>query len=229
MAIDTVEKRKSVLGIHGPWTGTGVTPNAAKDQEWRQEAGYGYPGIAAGGQAFTATGAGVVDQITGTGAGTPGTLASGSGLVNLITGTGAGTPGAIMVGAGLVNLITGTGAVDTGTEAPDTATGGPGGRKRRRRRKYRGYPRTIIVDGRRITVHSAEEERQVLDAFKAELLAEREEEASDGAAPTAKVAQKQRVKIAAVNRRLAEVEERAQEWQRRIDEEDEEIILMLYQ
>lgn len=27
----------------------GVTPNAAKDQEWRQEAGHGYPGILAAG------------------------------------------------------------------------------------------------------------------------------------------------------------------------------------
>lgn len=51
MAIDTAERRKSVAGIHGPWTGTGVTPNSGKDQEWRQEAGYGYPGILAGGAA----------------------------------------------------------------------------------------------------------------------------------------------------------------------------------
>ena len=48
MAIDTAERRKSVAGIHGAWTGTGVTPNSGKDQEWRQEAGYGYPGILAG-------------------------------------------------------------------------------------------------------------------------------------------------------------------------------------
>ena len=48
MAIDTAEKRKSLSGIQ--WTlMPGVTPNAAKDQEWRQQAGWGYSGILAGG------------------------------------------------------------------------------------------------------------------------------------------------------------------------------------
>lgn len=48
MAIDSAEKRRSISGIHfigGP----GVTPNSGKDQEWRQEVGYGYSGIAAAG------------------------------------------------------------------------------------------------------------------------------------------------------------------------------------
>lgn len=43
--IDTAEKRKSVaalLVIFGP----GVTSNAAKDAEWRQQAGWSYSGIA---------------------------------------------------------------------------------------------------------------------------------------------------------------------------------------
>lgn len=47
MAIDTAEKRRSVAGINRLW-GPGVTPNAAKDAEWRQQAGFGYSGIAAG-------------------------------------------------------------------------------------------------------------------------------------------------------------------------------------
>lgn len=46
MAIDTREKRASIVGIDR-LSGPSVTPNAAKDQEWRQEAGYGYPGILA--------------------------------------------------------------------------------------------------------------------------------------------------------------------------------------
>lgn len=50
MAIDTAEKRRSVSGVLGYFSGgPGVTPNAAKDQEWRQEAGYGYSGILVGG------------------------------------------------------------------------------------------------------------------------------------------------------------------------------------
>src|SRR3990167_5652407 len=47
MAIDSAEKRKSVSAISFYPLGPGVTPNSSKDAEWRQEAGYGYPGIAA--------------------------------------------------------------------------------------------------------------------------------------------------------------------------------------
>ena len=42
MAIDTAEKRKSAgISRRRP----GVTPYAAKDVEWRQQAGRGYSGI----------------------------------------------------------------------------------------------------------------------------------------------------------------------------------------
>lgn len=47
MAIDSAEKRRAVAGIDRI-AGPGVTPNTAKDAEWRQQAGYGYSGIAAG-------------------------------------------------------------------------------------------------------------------------------------------------------------------------------------
>ena len=50
MAIDDAEKRRSVAGIPF-WVGLGVTPNASKDQEWRQQSGWGYSGILAGGAA----------------------------------------------------------------------------------------------------------------------------------------------------------------------------------
>lgn len=45
MAIDSAEKRLSISGI--PIFLPGVTPNASQDQEWRQEAGWSYLGIAA--------------------------------------------------------------------------------------------------------------------------------------------------------------------------------------
>lgn len=45
MAIDTAEKRKSIAGLHLYAGGPGVTNNATKDQEWRQEVGYLYSGI----------------------------------------------------------------------------------------------------------------------------------------------------------------------------------------
>lgn len=46
MAIDNREKRQSIIGIN-MWCGPSPTPNASKDQEWRQQAGYGYSGILA--------------------------------------------------------------------------------------------------------------------------------------------------------------------------------------
>jgi hypothetical protein len=47
VAIDNAEKRKNVAAI-GYWLfGPGVTPNSSKDAEWRQQAGWGYSGIAA--------------------------------------------------------------------------------------------------------------------------------------------------------------------------------------
>lgn len=45
MAIDTAEKRKSISGIHSVIS-PGVTPNSAKDAEWRKEVGHSYSGIA---------------------------------------------------------------------------------------------------------------------------------------------------------------------------------------
>ena len=45
MPIDSAEKRRSAGGV-GFWVvGPGVTPNVAKDAEWRQQAGWGYSGI----------------------------------------------------------------------------------------------------------------------------------------------------------------------------------------
>lgn len=46
MAIDTAERRRSIAGIHLYPSGPGVTNNATQDQEWRQESGYCYSGIA---------------------------------------------------------------------------------------------------------------------------------------------------------------------------------------
>ncbi len=46
--MDTAEKRKSVSGVGFPPLIPGVTSNAGKDQEWRQEAAWSYSGILAG-------------------------------------------------------------------------------------------------------------------------------------------------------------------------------------
>lgn len=42
MAIDTAEKRRAVAWVT-IWILPGVTPNAGQDEEWRGEAGHGYP------------------------------------------------------------------------------------------------------------------------------------------------------------------------------------------
>ena len=57
MAIDSAEKRRAVANIWWTYAGVGVTPNASKDVEWRQESGRGYPGITPAG----AVEAGVTD------------------------------------------------------------------------------------------------------------------------------------------------------------------------
>lgn len=44
MAINNAEKRKSASGIQVSLI-AGVTPNSSKDQEWRQQSGWGYSGI----------------------------------------------------------------------------------------------------------------------------------------------------------------------------------------
>lgn len=49
MAIDNAEKRKSASGVPFLPLGPAVTPNASQDQEWRQQSGWGYSGIAAEG------------------------------------------------------------------------------------------------------------------------------------------------------------------------------------
>ena len=52
MAIDTREKRQSVVGISF-YCNVGVTPNLAKDLQWRAEVAWGYPGLFAdSGSAF---------------------------------------------------------------------------------------------------------------------------------------------------------------------------------
>ena len=45
MAIDTAEKRRAAAKVGRKFLAPGVTPNVAKDQEWRREVGWGYPGI----------------------------------------------------------------------------------------------------------------------------------------------------------------------------------------
>lgn len=53
MAIDSREKRQNVASMTAPMPAT-PTPNAAQDEDWRQQAGWGYSGISPAGQIITA-------------------------------------------------------------------------------------------------------------------------------------------------------------------------------
>lgn len=44
--IDNAEKRRSAAGVPFLPLGVGVTPNVAKDEEWREQVGWSYSGIA---------------------------------------------------------------------------------------------------------------------------------------------------------------------------------------
>jgi hypothetical protein len=60
MAIDTAEKRRSAAGVAFWVVGPGVTPNLAKDVEWRAESAWSYSGVA---PAPPVPGAGAVDEL----------------------------------------------------------------------------------------------------------------------------------------------------------------------
>ena len=48
MAIDTAEKRRSAGGVPFLPFGPNITPNVAKDADWRQQAAWSYSGIDVG-------------------------------------------------------------------------------------------------------------------------------------------------------------------------------------
>lgn len=48
MAIDTREKRQAAALVGVALVPPTVTVNTSKDQEWRQEVGWGYPGVETG-------------------------------------------------------------------------------------------------------------------------------------------------------------------------------------
>lgn len=58
MAIDTAEKRRSLIGPSYHYYNPGVTPNALTDAEWRQQSGHGFSGIAANEPTITVVGTG---------------------------------------------------------------------------------------------------------------------------------------------------------------------------
>ncbi len=106
--------------------------------------------------------------------------------------------------------------------APTKRTGGSPSKQRRARR----YPRRVSIDGRLVWVRSAEEERALLEQYRARLEAEAERlEAADAPAQTVARA---KVRVIRVERRIAKVDNREAEWLARLQEEDEELLLVLH-
>ena len=99
----------------------------------------------------------------------------------------------------------------------DTAGGGAS-------RRARKYPRWVVINGQRFRVWNAEEERQLLQAMaeRAEVAAKTAEALGDK--PLAKEALRRKVRI---EKRIATVDDREQEWLRRLMDEDEEILTIL--
>lgn len=100
--------------------------------------------------------------------------------------------------------------------------GGRGGKKRRTSR----YPRRVSIDGVLYWVNSAEEERRLLEEYRARLEREALELALEDA-PKAKVA-KARMKVVRVQRRVEAVDDRDAAWLDYLREEDEIIISAIH-
>ena len=98
------------------------------------------------------------------------------------------------------------------------AGGGP-----RKRRVLRKYPRWVLIDGKRHKVYNAAEEQALLAAYRAEL--QQQELAIAADAPAAPALKRVRQKIRRVEQRIDEAEFN---WAQLLDEEDEEIVVLLY-
>lgn len=105
----------------------------------------------------------------------------------------------------------------------DTTPAGGGGSYTRRRKGR--YPRRVSIGGRLYWVRNAEEERELLRQWQAQV----EQEALELAlsdAPAEEVA-RARVKVVRAARRLDDVVSRETDWLERLRAEDEEILSVL--
>ena len=118
MAIDSREKRQSAYGIFHVKGIPAVTPNAANDQEWRQEVYWGYSGILVEAPVVTpesafgvssiidSTGQGIAGAISSIGQGVTGSITASFGVSSIIDNTGQGVVGEIdETGQGVTGLI----------------------------------------------------------------------------------------------------------------------------
>lgn len=112
-------------------------------------------------------------------------------------------------------------AASTGAEDVVVATAGGIGKRKRR---YAGYPRRILLDGQIIVVQSPEEERALLRA-----MAERASEQAQTEAAAGNVeAAKRRMRIVKrAETRMRTVDSREADYIRRLHDEDEELVSLI--
>lgn len=108
-------------------------------------------------------------------------------------------------------------------DAPPTAAPGGGSK----RRKYAGYPRRVVIDGRVYWVSNAEEERELLEAYLSSLEADAIEAAMTHGMDSTPV-KRLRIKIKRTVARLGETANRALAWEKFLDDEDEELLMLLH-
>jgi hypothetical protein len=100
-------------------------------------------------------------------------------------------------------------------EAAPQVTVTPGGGRRRR---YAGYPRRVLIDGKLYTVKSAEEERELLRQWRERLLRAAPDELPKSA----------RITVKRIERRLLDADDRASDWHRQLMQQDEELLALLF-
>lgn len=105
---------------------------------------------------------------------------------------------------------------ETPEPTPEVVTQTGGGKKKR----YSRYPRRILMDGRLYTAHSAEDERQLLQAFLDRARETAASEPPEIAAETIKRAVR-------IQKRIEKAAEREAQWMRRLQEMDEELLILL--
>ena len=117
--------------------------------------------------------------------------------------------------------VVATPTFDVAVVADDKPGGSPS--KARRRRKSR-YPRWIVVDGKRYRVASAAEEAALLARLLGEVKEEAQAVVADAAPSSPKVKRvRQRVK-----RIEARIEQAERTWEQHLDDEDEELMEILF-
>lgn len=218
MAVDTRNKRGSVLGLALASLAILPLADASVDDADRVQLAYCYAGTDFTGVSGTASNDINAIAASATGAYGPSGTAS-----NDINAVGASATGAIEVTGTASNAISALASSATGTGGEVAAVRGGGIGKRRQRR-----PRRIYIEGRRYTVSTPEQEALLLSQYRDRLEAERlaAELAAEGATDAPEV-RSAAVTIKRIDKRINKAKKRQRAWLERLKRDDEELLTVL--